>query len=323
VSTADSSREGGAETGASPASDAVGELYALAPEDFIGARDALARRLRAEGDRAGAERVKALRRPSPALWAVNALARAEPGAIAALLQAAEGLRSAQGRLLAGEPGADLHRSLIAHRDAVNELADAGRRLLEEEGRPATPLMTERIRRTLHSASLLEEARPLLAGGRLTGEVPAQGFGLDGAIERQADAAPRRRRGDGGLDAERRERERRAAEREFAQQALETAERVRDDALDALRKARAEVERLEAAEASAARALETAERATVKAERALSRARDAERRAREEVADAAERTGTARSGEELAQASLDRAQDEVEAARTTLRATREP
>lgn len=300
----------------------IAELYALPPEEFTGARDALARRLRAEGDKAGAERVRALRRPSPALWAVNGLARTEPGAIAALLQAAEGLRSAQGRLLAGEPGAEMQRSVQAHRDAVAELAEAGRRMLEEAGRPATPAMMERIRRTLHSASLLEEARPLLAEGRLTGEVPVLGFGVEPLAEPRPGEV-RRARAEAVLENERIERERRAEERRAAERAVDQAEAARDEALERLRQARGLVEQMEVAEAGAARALEAARRTRVDAERALDDARDAEARAQEETVVAAGRTEGARAGEDSARAALDAAQGMVEAARTRLRATDAP
>lgn len=300
----------------------IAELYALPPEEFTGARDALARRLRADGDKAGAERVRALRRPSPALWAVNGLARTEPGAIAALLQAAEGLRSAQGRLLAGEPGAEMQRSVQAHRDAVSELAEAGRRLLEDAGRPATPAMMERIRRTLHSASLLEEARPLLAEGRLTGEVPVLGFGVEPLSEPRPGEG-RRVRAEAVLENERVERQRRAEERRAAERAVDQAEAARDEALARLRAARSLVEQMEVAEAGTARALERARRGRADAERALTEARESEARAQEETLAAAGRTESARGAEDAARVALDAAQVLVEAARSRLRATDPP
>ncbi|MBA3302292.1 MAG: hypothetical protein H0U26_00295, partial [Acidimicrobiia bacterium] len=39
-------------------------LYELAPEEFVAAREALAKELVAEGDRAAAKEVRALRRPT-------------------------------------------------------------------------------------------------------------------------------------------------------------------------------------------------------------------------------------------------------------------
>jgi len=292
----------------------IAALYAVPPEDFVRERDALVRRLRASGERDAAERVCGLRRPSPALWAVNQLAKAEPGALAALTQAAEGLRSAQGRLLAGERDVELTNSAQAHRDAVGELAEAGRRLLAAEGRPVTPSMVERIRRTLHSASLLEEARGLLEQGRLTGEVPAGGFGLEGDLAERPE--PRRRRPD--PQAENEERRRREEERLAAERVVEDTERRRDVAHERLREARASVERVEAEHASAERALAAAQEASARATEALAAAREAEERAILDAGQAEVRVQRARADETDAATTVERAQAEVEAARADLR-----
>ncbi len=300
--------------------DQIAALYSRPPEEFVTARDELVRQLRAAGDKEGADRVRGLRRPSPALWAVNQLAVSEPGAFAALLQAAEGLRSAQGRLLAGEAHVELNRSAQAHRDAVAELAEAGRRLLENEGRSASPAMVERIRRTLHSASLLEEARGLLEEGRLTGEVPVTGFGLE--TESHERVEPRRRRAESSAEAERRRHER-AQARRSAQQALEDAERRRETAQQRLRETRAAVERTEVEHSSAERALAAAQDATTRAREALAAATHGEDRAVSLARAAAARAQRAREEESEALAAVERAQGEVELARTHVRALPDP
>ena len=51
------------------------ELYAFPLEDFVAARDALARRTKEAGDQAEAKRIKALRKPNLAAWTVNQLVR--------------------------------------------------------------------------------------------------------------------------------------------------------------------------------------------------------------------------------------------------------
>ena len=51
------------------------ELYALDPGDFVTARNELVKRLKKAGDKQLAAEVGKLRRPSPAAWAVNQLAR--------------------------------------------------------------------------------------------------------------------------------------------------------------------------------------------------------------------------------------------------------
>ncbi|MCW2667516.1 MAG: hypothetical protein JWN57_2478, partial [Frankiales bacterium] len=62
------------------------DLYALPPEEFTAARDAAARQARADGDRAGAAALKALRKPTAPAHLVNLLVRAEPDLVDQLLE---------------------------------------------------------------------------------------------------------------------------------------------------------------------------------------------------------------------------------------------
>jgi hypothetical protein len=64
---------------------ALAALYRLPVQEFVAARDQLARRLRAAGQRQAAHRVAALRRPPVSAWAANQLAQAAPNAMAELL----------------------------------------------------------------------------------------------------------------------------------------------------------------------------------------------------------------------------------------------
>jgi hypothetical protein len=57
----------------------IDELYGLPLDRFIPERDALAKELRATGDREAAELVKAQRKPVVATWALNRLAREAKG----------------------------------------------------------------------------------------------------------------------------------------------------------------------------------------------------------------------------------------------------
>ena len=59
---------------AADVTDAADELYALAPGDFTSERDALAKRLRGDGRRDEAMAVKALRKPTTPVWALNQVA---------------------------------------------------------------------------------------------------------------------------------------------------------------------------------------------------------------------------------------------------------
>ncbi|MGV3758916.1 MAG: hypothetical protein ACO1PW_05150 [Actinomycetota bacterium] len=62
-------------------------LYDLRPEEFVAARDALVKELRAAGERGEATAVKALRRPSAAAAALNRAARSRPELLEAVLHA--------------------------------------------------------------------------------------------------------------------------------------------------------------------------------------------------------------------------------------------
>ena len=85
-------------------------LYAAPLDEFVAERDALAKRLRADGDREAADRVKALRKPSAAVWAVNQLARRQQKDYRALLEAGDRLREAQEQVLGGESPAKLQEA---------------------------------------------------------------------------------------------------------------------------------------------------------------------------------------------------------------------
>ena len=106
-----------------PGMDAVVDgLYALDPGEFVAARNELARRLRKEGQKQLAGEVAKLRRPSPAAWAVNQLARRHGDELERLVRAGEELRAAQERALAGGAPAELRQATRARREAVGRLA---------------------------------------------------------------------------------------------------------------------------------------------------------------------------------------------------------
>jgi hypothetical protein len=152
------------------------ELFGLAPEEFVAARDALARRLRREGDAEAAARVKALRRPPLSAWAVNRLAREQGPALEPLLAAGERLRAATQAALAGESAAELRAAAKAEREAVAGLVHAALELLREAGHPATDATRDRVAATLHAAAASPEAAELVRHGRLTADLDPSGFG---------------------------------------------------------------------------------------------------------------------------------------------------
>ncbi len=145
--------------------DEADELYGLPDDEFTAARDALAKRLRAEKRREQADEVKALRRPNVAAGAINRAVR-EHGADD-LLAAGEALREAHEALLSGAGDAAAVREATAReREAVRAFA---RLALGED---ATASTDEKVRATLHAASVDDDVRALLEAGRLERDAEA-------------------------------------------------------------------------------------------------------------------------------------------------------
>jgi hypothetical protein len=145
--------------------DEADELYGLPDAEFTPARDALAKRLRAEKRREDADAVKALRRPSVAAGAINRAVR-EHGADE-VLAAGEALRAAHEALLSGGGDAARVREAMAReRDAVRDFT----RLALGEG--ASEATQEKVRATLHAASVDDDVREALTAGRLEREAEA-------------------------------------------------------------------------------------------------------------------------------------------------------
>jgi hypothetical protein len=227
--------------------DVVEELYGTPPDEFIARRDALAKELRAS-DRAAADAVKKLRRPSVSAAAVNRLARDAGDDVEALLAAGEALRQAQ---LGGGDRDAIRSAARDEREAVEKLvAQAGK---------LSPAALEEVRETLHAAATDDEARELVRRGVLTEARQAVGLGGFGAVapapppaktrkpakERGPTEAERKRKAEAERKRVARERvkEARAALRD-AEKALRQAEREADAARDEVARLR---EQLESAE----------------------------------------------------------------------------
>src|SRR5690349_15284104 len=108
--------------------DEVDRLYGLPLDEFVGARDELAKRLRGEDRPGEAEQVKALRKPPVAAWLVNQIARERELDVQRLLNAAEALRKAQAA--GSEEFAEARRDEM---HALERLAAAAREIAGREG----------------------------------------------------------------------------------------------------------------------------------------------------------------------------------------------
>lgn len=239
--------------------DATDALYAGALEDFVASRDALARALRADGDREAAAAVRKLAKPSRAAWAVNRLVRAHPDEVAALLEAGETLAASQEQLLDGADPAVLRTAAEAARALVDALA------AQAEADGAT---RDKVRATLHAATVDAEVREAVRAGRLTREASASGFGglealiASGRGDRPSSSAAARRK-----PAAKRKQQRRAPEpppgpdpREVRRlrDALRRANEAEADAESEVDGARRALEQVEATITARRRDLEAAE-----------------------------------------------------------------
>ena len=119
-------------------------LLLTPPAEFVAARNALAKSLKAEGRRDDAAQVAAIRRPSWADWAVNSAARTQPDLATAFADAADAMRDAQTAAVEGRR-ADVAGALRALRGRTTELAKRANASLADAGRsPDIAELTERL-----------------------------------------------------------------------------------------------------------------------------------------------------------------------------------
>ncbi|MEP7054024.1 MAG: hypothetical protein ABI912_02100 [Actinomycetota bacterium] len=158
----------------------IDSLYRLTPEDFVSARDSLARALRSAGDKEMSAQVKALRRPSVAAWLVNQLARERDDELDELLATGAVLRATQAAVLSGRAdGAQLQALTAGRREQIDALLAAARDLAAQADRKNAPL--DAVDATLIAATADESAAAAVRSGRLVKELSYSGFGLSDDI----------------------------------------------------------------------------------------------------------------------------------------------
>lgn len=297
--------------------DDLAAVLATPPGEFVAARDALARRLRAERRRDEARAVSGLRRPTFADWALNRVALDQPEVVDAAAQAVAELRAAQEAALE-DAGADerLRRAMVTTREIRARVRSAGEALLRGAGRPATDLnaLTDRVNELLGHPALIDQWGAGRLGTGAVGETD-----LFAGLELPATVRPTTRTAPGkGPAADRRSRRARpptdadgsTTEPIDAQEALERAARE-----EAARRQRlgAAVQEAEAAFAAAnARADEAARQAA--------RADERRERARTEFDDATAEAATAAEAMVAAEADRASARQALERARVALGAS---
>ncbi len=168
----------------------IDDLYALPLERFTPERDALAKELAAAGDRDDAARVKALRKPVVAAWAVNVLAREHPDGIRELLELGDTLRSAHRRAVSGGDVEPFREATDERRRVVKDLTREAEAILARGG-ASSGAATDAIAGTLEAATVDEATGELVRGGRLTKPIPPPAT-FAGAGLRVLEGGPARR-----------------------------------------------------------------------------------------------------------------------------------
>jgi hypothetical protein len=287
--------------------DAVAdELYRLRPEDFTAARDTRVAAARTAGDRALAERIGKLRRPSLSAWVSNLLVHEQPGEVGPLLRLGEGLRQAHQDL----DGAQLRELSRQQHRLISALSRQARHLAAQAGHPVGEDVQREVETTLRAVLADPGAAEEWAAGRLVKPLSAAlGFPAtaEGAVGRRAPAAPprtppaRAARGDRRVDELHRRRLARARkEAEDAARELRAREKEATAAGRDTEAATQRVEQLQQRVGELTEELKAAKDEHRQARTAHAAARERERAADERVAVARRRAeDTAAEAERLA------------------------
>jgi hypothetical protein len=144
--------------------DVLQQLCGLAPGEFVAARDARSRDLKAAGRGEDAQAVKALRRPPLALWALNQLPRLHPALVQAWLALVARMKHAHREALT-EGAAELREASRQQREVLATLVDHAEEL--------SPGVGSRVREMLQAlVSSEDDLRARFHLGILTDEPQA-------------------------------------------------------------------------------------------------------------------------------------------------------
>jgi hypothetical protein len=267
--------------------DAADSLYETAPAEFVKARNALVKSLKAQGQRDEADRISRMVRPTASVWATNQVARRAADLI-------ERLADVTNRLQGGvQRDRDRYAAAInEHRELLNQLRARVEELLAGAGlRGAPPVIAAAVQN--FRAGLMDDAiRPLLLRGRLEHDVPLDAGGalfgmsaLDLGAPPPPPPAARHPHGARDHAGGRKHEDEQARERERREQARALA-RARADAERRVHGLRKTAESAAHARAKRESEVDHARRQLAGAEHALAAAQSAEREALAAV-DAAE------------------------------------
>ena len=240
------------------------QLLATPPDEFVAARNALVKQLKAGGDREQATEVGAMRRSSWVDWALNVASAQHGNDVERFAEASALMRDAQRSAVTGRGGVDLRTAMTGLRDRTGELARRVNGVLTDHGRAAAlPEITERLAEIATSDVATGQLRAGLLLGE-TGDDGDLGFGdavpakkvpgsrrVPGSKPRPTPAAAKEPEADLTLERRRIERDLKTAERvghaakrdaDRADTAARHAKTAVDAATDTLNQAQAALDR---------------------------------------------------------------------------------
>jgi hypothetical protein len=257
----------------------VADLYRGRLDDFIARRDAMAKGLRGAGDKAGADRIKGLRKPSRIAWALDVASSTSH--YGDLVTAVNATVAAQSK------GRDVRDAMTSLREAVRAFASAATDEARELGQSLD--RTAVVNAVFAVIGSAESFRALQRGE--LAEIPEAG-GLDALATITTPAltvsarTPRKQQG-AERDASRNPRKQHEEALARAERQLFELRTITDQALRALNAADAELEtaerRLEEAANAADAIRKRREKAADATEQAMQRVREAEEKVEQQRA----------------------------------------
>jgi hypothetical protein len=155
---------------------AVDEVYGSDLDDFVAARNRLAKSLRDAGRRDEADRVAKLRKPSVGAWVLNQLSRTHRRDVDLLLDAGHRLREAQAGVLGGADKSTFEKARKTEADAIRRLTREAEKRLRTRGAVNSSVLAQ-IAESLRAAAISPTGRELLARGRFTQPSRSEGFDI--------------------------------------------------------------------------------------------------------------------------------------------------
>lgn len=305
----------------------IRDLYRLPPEEFTAARNALASRLGKEKRKDDAAEVKALLKPTPSAWAVNALFERQEQKMDALIAAGKAARTAQRQAVSGKGAESLREAIKLARGLADELRWDAAQILSEGGRPPSRDLVERIAANLQAIAFSPAAAEQVARGWLDRDLDPPGFevlaGLQVAASPVVDIASRRPSPEPHREVKKaKEKEERTTPAHRKKKVLPMPRPPAPDAREIARKAE-EAKRLEAAEeARREKEAEVQRRRIAVAEEKVERARAEADPLREEADRLAGEAAEAKRAAERAEHAAAKAQEKADRAAERLAAAQE-